>query len=288
MCAVFLFLLLIVGLNFYLIFNSFRGIIKPEIKLYKPIQYINTQLFTPELTYMELPPSSHLSDFISCYWIVETKTGGADAISHRILPDGCIDIIFDFIGESAFICGVTDKTDNMTLNGKFRYFGIRFLPRAISYILKSDTAGSLNVRVDIDSVSGSFSQMSEAVLGKNNLPECIRIIESHMSSMFKNYSINEKFNLLLNHALDCNGNITVQELSDYHSISEKQIGRYFLNNTGLSTKSFLKILRFQNAYQNLAVHKHCGTSLALDTGYYDQSHLIKDMKHFLGDIKNIY
>jgi len=235
---------------------------------------------------MEYTPSSYLSNFISCYWIVETNNEEVKTISHRILPDGCMDIVFDFIDHSAFICGIADKTENLILDGKVKYLGIRFLPQSISYILKTDTPSSLNARFTLDNISKSLTKMGATVLEKNNLSECINIIEYYLSSLFKNYKINERFNLLLNHVLDSRGVITVKELSNYHFISEKQIGRYFINNIGISTKPFLRILRFQNAYQHLGSYKHSKITLALDTGYYDQSHLIKDLKHFLENINN--
>lgn len=237
---------------------------------------------------MEINPSSYLSKFISCYWIVETKNDEVTTISHRILPDGCIDIIFDFIDQSSFICGITDKTENLILDGKVKYFGIRFLPQSISYILKTDTPSSLNVRLTLDHISKSLTMIGATVLERNNISECIKILDNYFCSFFKDYIINERFNVLLNHALSSRGVITVKELSNYHLISEKQIGRYFMNNTGISTKSFLRIIRFQNAYQKIATYKQSSISLALDAGYYDQSHLIKDLRFYLGTIKNIY
>lgn len=256
--------------------------------MYKPIQYINEVPLNPEVNYVELNPSSYLSNFVSCYWIVEAKKSEVKSISHRILPDGCIDIVFDFIEQRAFICGIADKTENLILDGRVKYLGIRFLPQTISYIFKSDTASSLNVRLALDNISKILSKMSAIVLENNNLSECLNIIEYNLSSFFKDYKINERFKVLLDHALDSRGVISVKGLSKYHYISEKQIGRYFINNTGISTKSFLRILRFQNAFKNIATYKRSSISLALDAGYYDQSHLIKDLKYFLGSIKNIY
>lgn len=257
-------------------------------KLFKPIQYINTQALDPSLTYKEFMPSDFLLDFISCYWIVETSSNDAKNIDHRILPDGCIDIIFDYTSNSSFLCGLSDNTEYLTLNGKIRFFGIRFLPHTISYILKSDTPNNQNCRFDLGLISNFLKDLSIHVLEIENLITRIHIIENYLRLFFKEYQINKRFNSLLNHVINTRGTISVKELSSYHSISEKQIGRYFINNIGISTKPFLRIIRFQNAYQNLASYKHTNISLALDTGYYDQSHLIKDLKGFLGKNKNFY
>ena len=116
------------------------------------------------------------------------------SIIHRILPDGCIDIVFDLIEHRAFICGIAETTENLILSGSVKYIGIRFLPQTISYIFKSDTPSSLNVRLTLDNISKKLTKMSAIVLENNNLSECLNIIEYYLISFFKEYKINEKFN----------------------------------------------------------------------------------------------
>jgi Helix-turn-helix domain len=57
----------------------------------------------------------------------------------------------------------------------------------------------------------------------------------------------------------------------------------FRENVGLTPKGFLKIIRFQKAIQEIASAKQTNwTSIALESGYYDQAHFINDFKTFSG------
>ena len=55
--------------------------------------------------YREYPPSAVLREYVECYW---TRTGDIELpAAHRVLPDGCIDIMFDFASnrDDAFVIG---------------------------------------------------------------------------------------------------------------------------------------------------------------------------------------
>ena len=66
-------------------------------------------------------------------------------------------------------------------------------------------------------------------------------------------------------------------------ISPRQLRRLFEYYIGDSTKTFSKVVRFQNilkakpSTQSLRENK-----LFYDTGYFDQAHFIKDFKNFYG------
>ena len=52
---------------------------------------------------------------------------------------------------------------------------------------------------------------------------------------------------------------------------------------GVPPKEFLKIIRFQQALAEIERHKNISwTTLAIDCGFYDQSHFIADFKTFSG------
>jgi methylphosphotriester-DNA--protein-cysteine methyltransferase len=63
----------------------------------------------------------------------------------------------------------------------------------------------------------------------------------------------------------------------------KYLERQFLKIIGLTPKSYSRIARFQNVMQALKYAAfHPWPSLALDCGYYDQAHFIKEFKAFTG------
>jgi methylphosphotriester-DNA--protein-cysteine methyltransferase len=79
------------------------------------------------------------------------------------------------------------------------------------------------------------------------------------------------------------GNISVDDLSRELGVNYKYLERQFLRIIGLTPKSYSRIARFQNVMQALRYAAfHAWPSLALDCGYYDQAHFIKEFKAFTG------
>jgi AraC-like DNA-binding protein len=61
------------------------------------------------------------------------------------------------------------------------------------------------------------------------------------------------------------------------------VTRIFNNRVGVSAKTFMKIIRFQNALKMINAKKTGKlVDIALEAGYYDQSHFIRDFYNFTG------
>ena len=57
----------------------------------------------------------------------------------------------------------------------------------------------------------------------------------------------------------------------------------FKEHVGVTPKDFLKVIRFQNAIQQIEKQISVKwTDIAYDSGFYDQSHFIADFKKFSG------
>ena len=49
--------------------------------------------------YTEIPPTSEAAPWVECFW---WRTGEADGGTlHRVLPDGCVDLLFDVSPDGA-------------------------------------------------------------------------------------------------------------------------------------------------------------------------------------------
>ncbi|MNN81868.1 Helix-turn-helix domain protein [compost metagenome] len=81
----------------------------------------------------------------------------------------------------------------------------------------------------------------------------------------------------------------MDELSRRECVSGKQLGRIFLDRTGVSTKTFARILRFQHVLQQL--NREADPALihaALQHGYYDQAHFTHEFAAFSGLLPSDY
>jgi len=116
------------------------------------------------------------------------------------------------------------------------------------------------------------------------------LIENFLESRLPNFNkLNYKRMKKAVELISENNDINIKELADLTCLSYRQFTRIFKNYMGLPPVEFAKVIRFQR-YLNLL---HSNNYLknwqnALDSGYYDQSHLIKDFKLFTGNTVNNY
>lgn len=75
----------------------------------------------------------------------------------------------------------------------------------------------------------------------------------------------------------------LEALAKQTHLSYRQFRRRFIDETGIAPKHFQQLVRFRSTLRPLLINKerqYLGT--ALDNGYFDQMHFIKEFKRFLG------
>ena len=83
--------------------------------------------------------------------------------------------------------------------------------------------------------------------------------------------------------MQLNNKISILELASEVNMSKRNFERKFLENVGLTPVFFNRIVRFQKAIKLInQQNKLSFTELAYMSGYYDQSHFIRDFKQFYG------
>jgi len=77
------------------------------------------------------------------------------------------------------------------------------------------------------------------------------------------------------------GTYKISDLVRDIGCSDRHLNRIFQLNTGLSTKAFMQTIRLQHACKQLYTLQNSSSCMALDLGYFDQSHLLNNFKkHF--------
>ena len=79
------------------------------------------------------------------------------------------------------------------------------------------------------------------------------------------------------------GMVSAGKISKYFDISVRSLERKFKDSVGISPKEFLQITRLNHALQLLQSQKYFSlTRISYLSGYYDQSHFIKDVEKICG------
>ena len=83
--------------------------------------------------------------------------------------------------------------------------------------------------------------------------------------------------------VDSGGLVTIRSLVEETGWSQKHLIGQFREHIGLAPKMFARVMRFGQAVDRLRRRDHASlTELALDCGYYDQSHFDRDFRAFAG------
>ncbi len=79
-----------------------------------------------------------------------------------------------------------------------------------------------------------------------------------------------------------NGRVTIGTLLHEVRCSQKHLVSQFREQLGVTPKTLARVLRFGRAIEQIKAGATSLTDLAIDCGYYDQSHFDRDFRHFAG------
>lgn len=83
--------------------------------------------------------------------------------------------------------------------------------------------------------------------------------------------------------------VAVGQIMELTCLSERSLERHFKQRMGISPKTYLRICRFNAVKSRLEQDPTCSwQELAFTSGYYDQSHFIKEFKQFAGKTPSEY
>jgi AraC-like DNA-binding protein len=80
---------------------------------------------------------------------------------------------------------------------------------------------------------------------------------------------------------DAQDEASVSTVAGFLGVSERQLERRFLARIGVTPKRFATLRRFERAVARATTAPSL-TAAALDAGYYDQSHFIREFRRFAG------
>lgn len=172
---------------------------------------------------------------------------------------------------------------NRYVGRDFMVFQVQFQPGALFKLTGIPSYELTNRFVDAEAIfSKEIRLVNERLSYTRHYTEMIPIVETFIEHLIqqskKRVSALDKVSqLILYHT----GNVSLDWLADQACLSQRQFYRQFIEREGVSPKLFARVSRFENAmkFKNAYPHKDWLT-IALQLGYYDYQHLVKDFKEF--------
>jgi len=157
--------------------------------------------------------------------------------------------------------------------------GVRFHPGMAGACLHCDIRALNDRQVPIQSVCGSAaSDLVRFVGGRCAVGARIAAVEGWLTGLPAVTRVQRAIGELVGRK----GQLSVDDFAAVAGISERQLRRTCLKHSGLAPKQLARILRFRNAIARLRGGETHMAELALDCGYYDQAHMIRDFRDLAG------
>jgi AraC-like DNA-binding protein len=220
----------------------------------------------------EIPPSPDLATYVDRYWWSDESVFAAV----RVLPDGCADIVVDQSGR-AFAIGTMTRPLMVEGRESAGFFGIRFRPGRAAAMFRAPLALITDARVPLSDLTKGFPSLGERA------QERIGRIEDVLRSLLANARPDARVDAAVEAIIRSGGRASMESIATAAGVSRQHLARSFAHHVGVSPKTFARIMRFRRALALARSGQESWADVALELGYFDQSHLIAEFREFAGE-----
>lgn len=249
------------------------------------------------MRYQEYKPPIELARWIKLFWIFESRSN--DSVPETIVADGFPELIIHFRSpfaevdragqflkqSAAVVCGQLTRPLVLHSSLDAGMIGIRFQPSGMAPFLSTSMHSLTDARVSADELFAGIDQLVEEIVESSNdeqrIASCNRFLIRSLDIDHENLSVQRA----LERITLTRGRISVESLATLMGTSRRSLELAFQREVGTSPKMYCRITRFRHIFD--AIEEY-GPSvnwiqIALDSGFFDQSHLIRDFRRFAGN-----
>jgi AraC-like DNA-binding protein len=253
--------------------------------------------------YQTALPVLNLRNYVSLFWEGELAIGQHQAHTYHAVATSKVELLFCYAGNyttsnaeghsvqvpAACFYGQSGTcrqyTSTHNING---IFGVRLYAHAIPLLFNIPATELTNQYIAISSLlNGRGNELANEIFQAGSFEERVAIISVFLESQIQyRLATLTRFEAFVTSLHRSGSYMPVGDLASEVNLSQRQFERHFKYLTGFSAKTYFKIARFENLMEKLCCPAgkvtQSLTDLALDLGYYDQSHLNRHFKEFTG------
>lgn len=240
-------------------------------------------------SYREQPPDKRLQSVVQSCWLLHDTAETAEP--QRVVPDGHAELIlnlgapFEAFREGrwhrqprTFLAGQIDGPLLLRPTGPAHIIGIRLQPHGAARLFGARMQETSGRFVRLDDLSPKFARDCERALDS---PDPTAHIQAAIAPALR-YSNDPAIESALQQIHAARGCVDIAGLARASGLSTRQFERRFLDRVGLPPKLFCRMQRFVHVFGRMSKPGGDWVQAALNCGYCDQSHLIRDCKVFSG------
>jgi methylphosphotriester-DNA--protein-cysteine methyltransferase len=249
-----------------------------------------------ESGYHEHRPSPPLAGLVECYWSMRTRVPAGRARLNRVLPDGCMDVLFNLADEPlregcphhrmrSYVVGAMRRPLAVKLVGQVDVVGVRFRPGGAARFFRVAAHELADQTVPLADLWHQPGRDLEQAVGESAPgAQRVRVLETALlrrleGGQRRDEAVARATALIAR----TGGQVPVRALHESLGITRRHLERIFAEAVGLTPKMACRVARFRRALALAGAAPGMGWSrLALEAGYYDQAHLIRDFRELAG------
>jgi len=250
------------------------------------------------MEYRQFLPSQPLREYIACYWSVSFEDFDFQNDVDLVLPDGSIDLVINFgedLKQKNKVSGYESRIKDFGLvgqrmgsmeivkNGYIEIFAIRFKPYGLQALFNMNCAELTGFVSDENSIKKKVADKLLQLLSKVGIcDEVIPQVDATISRVLNPLAqVRPYVKRAAQKIVAQKGIFSVSDFCKGYGIHKSTLEKAFLFQTGISPKEYASIVRFNELYSRVSPEVSFA-QLALECGYYDQSHMIRDFKKYSG------
>ena len=212
------------------------------------------------MDYREFPPPPALEGLIKVRWTLAGGGRPGEWLAQQAVPDGCVEIITRLAGRSRwagqqparFAVGLIERPEGFEISGDASFEAVRLWPWA-------------------------WSLIGDRPLGE--LRGCWRAFEGPDSDGIAQRLAAASDLAAIGRAILAAG--TVEEMVRSTGMAPRRLQRWFARHAGLPPRSYLRLLRFHKAFEQVPEQPSLADHAAAQ-GYADQAHMARDFRAMAG------
>ncbi|UOE49768.1 helix-turn-helix transcriptional regulator [Mucilaginibacter sp. SMC90] len=249
------------------------------------------------MRYFTIQPPAELKPYVRFYWVLEHELGPDEpAYIYRSVADGCTEMVFHYrsafdeldnkTGQNAGPSGIQFQTTQyrrFITTRSFGIFGAYVYPFAVPCFFNIASSQTSNLAFDFDTfLNRPGRELEEQIMLAADNDERAEILSAFLIARLRQNELkHQSIAIAIRDVIHNKQYKTVAQLADTYNLSARQFDRKFKEYAGFSPKTYMRLTRLQDALRQYNTNKTL-TQIALECGYYDQSHFIHDVKEFTG------
>jgi AraC-like DNA-binding protein len=235
------------------------------------------------MAYRQYKPSAALSHLVDAYWVNRPEAADA-ATFDRVLPDGCIDLVFrgGDGGARLFSSALIERPMFFDRIERGWFVGVRFRPAMARAFFDVDPVDCRDRDIPAVAIHSGFAALEARLQDCGRPGEALAILQHAVDRRLAENEgrgapvrVQDAVNLLARGG-------DVHRVAYLLGLSERSLHRDLTRWSGLAPKSLARILRMQRTMAAIRTSRAQLAAIALRMGYADQAHMTRELKELTG------